>query len=132
MHSADYSIVFYDGDCGFCNQSIQFILKHRKHDRFQFIALQSDKAKALLAPFNIAISMETIYVIQNHQVYEKSTAILKIAKSLKQPYQLLRLGYILPRFIRDGLYAIISRNRHKLHQGFCVLPTEKEKKLFIS
>jgi predicted DCC family thiol-disulfide oxidoreductase YuxK len=131
MESANLSIVFYDGDCGFCNQSVQFILKHRKHDLFQFIPLQSDKAKALLAPYNITISMATIYVIKNDQVFEKSTAVIKLAKELKAPYRFFRWGIIFPKFIRDGLYSIISKNRHRLNRGFCVLPTESEKKLFI-
>ena len=130
MNLDNLVIVFYDGDCGFCNRSVQFILKKRKHDRFLFIALQSDKAKELLTPFDIAISMETIYLLQNNQVYQKSQAVLKLSDSLKRPYGWLKLGYILPRFIRDAIYMLVSRNRHKINAGFCALPTEAEKKLF--
>ena len=36
------SIVFYDGDCGFCNNTVQFILNHEKQDQILFTALQSD------------------------------------------------------------------------------------------
>ncbi len=132
MKSADVLIVFYDGDCGFCNGSVQFILNHRRHDSFLFVALQSEKAKELLNPFDISISMETIYVIKNDKIYQKSTAILKLSRALKFPYRLLAVGYIVPRFIRDGIYSIISRNRHKLRDGFCALPTESEKKMFLT
>ena len=130
MKPANFSIVFYDGDCGFCNKSVQIILKNRKHDQFQFMTLQSDKAKALLAPFNIKISLETGYVLQNNKVYQKSTAVLVIVNELKGFYRMLKIGYFVPRFIRDWIYDIISRNRHRINEGFCVVPTKDEKKLF--
>lgn len=132
MEKANVSTVFYDGECGFCNHSVQFILNHRKNDHFRFVALQSDKAKEMLAPFNISISMETIYVIKNKALFQKSTAILKLSSDLKLPYSLLKIGFIVPRFIRDWLYGIISKNRHKLSAGFCALPSEDEKKLFLN
>ncbi|MFK8037060.1 MAG: thiol-disulfide oxidoreductase DCC family protein [Crocinitomicaceae bacterium] len=132
MKPAHFLIVFYDGDCGFCNRSIQRILKNRKHDHFQFVALQSALAIELLKPFSIEISMETMYVLKENILFEKSNAALKIANELKMPYFLLKVGYILPKFIRDGLYSIIARNRHKLNKGFCVLPNETEKRLFSS
>lgn len=132
MKSANFSIVFYDGNCGFCNHSVQIILKNRRHDQFQFVALQSLKANELLEPFDISISMETIYVIQEDRIYQKSSAILKLANELKGIYRWLKIGYLVPRFIRDWMYGIVSRNRHKLKRGFCVVPTETEKKLFYN
>ncbi|MFK8046254.1 MAG: thiol-disulfide oxidoreductase DCC family protein [Crocinitomicaceae bacterium] len=130
MPSNNFSIVFYDGDCGFCNQSIQTILKHRKHNNFQFTALQSKLAQELLAPYHISISMETIYVLQNNTIYQKSNAILLLANELKGLYFLLKIGYLIPRFIRDGIYQLISKNRHRIKTGFCVVPSKAEKKLF--
>lgn len=130
MKTANFLIVFYDGDCGFCNRSIQIILKTRKHNRFKFVALQSDLAQNLLKQFAITISLETIYIIKNDRLYEKSSAILKISKELKMPFPLLQIGYLVPRFIRDGIYNVVSKNRHKILNGFCVLPTEDEKKMF--
>lgn len=38
-------ILFYDGDCVFCNASVQFALKHRKKNSIYFSALQSELAK---------------------------------------------------------------------------------------
>ena len=125
MKAANFSIVFYDGDCGFCNQSVQFILKNRSHNQFEFVALQNDKAKSLLAPFNIDISLETIYVMQNEKVYEKSTAVLKLVNELKGKYKFLKIGYIFPRFFRDWIYDIVSRNRHKIKAGFLCIANRR-------
>jgi len=123
-------VVFYDGDCGFCNHSIQTILKYRKHDRFQFTPLQSQLATELLSPYNISISMETIYVLHHKTVYQKSSAALLLANELRGAYFLLKIGYLVPRFIRDGIYNMVSKNRHKIKSGFCVIPGPEEKKLF--
>ncbi|MDX1350763.1 MAG: DUF393 domain-containing protein [Putridiphycobacter sp.] len=130
MHPAKTTIVLYDGDCGFCNQSVQFILKNRKHNHFQFTPLQSDIAEQLLSGFHITINMETLYVIKNGKTYEKSSAILALINDLKNRYQFLKLGYLVPTFMRDGVYKLISKNRHKLKTGFCVIPTDGEKRLF--
>ena len=50
-------IVFYDGDCGFCNSSVQFILNKRKRE-FYFLPLQSDQAKKILNANGIEIKKD--------------------------------------------------------------------------
>ena len=124
-------IVFYDGDCGFCNSSVQFILNKRKRD-FYFCPLQSNKAKELLAEHNITINLDTIYLLKDQSVYDRSSAALQICKGLKGGYPLMIGFYIVPKFIRDIVYNVIAKRRHRLRNGFCAIPKEDEKKLFIA
>lgn len=124
-------IIFYDGDCGFCNSVVQFVLKRRKKD-FYFAALQSESAKELLAKKNIEIKLDTIYFISNEKVYNKSSAALQICKGLKGIYPLAVICYIFPKFIRDVVYDFIAKRRHKLKSGFCAIPQVEEKKFFLS
>ena len=131
MKNEESQVIFYDGDCGFCNHSVQFILKHRKNDRFQFIALQSDLAKKMLAKYDIEISLATIYLLSKNRIYSRSTAALKIASKLKFPVNLMGIFLIIPTFIRNWVYDIISKNRHKIKRGFCYLPTPAEAKMFL-
>ena len=93
-------IVFYDGDCGFCNSAVQFILDKKKRE-FYFLALQSDTAKNLLANHNITINMDTIYMLKDGKLYDRSSAALQICKGLKGGYPLLFGIYIVPKFLRD-------------------------------
>jgi len=125
-------ILFYDGDCGFCNSSVQFVLKHRKHDSIYFATLQSDLAKRILTDKGIKIKLDTLYFLKNNKVYDKSTAGLRITSELKFPYPLLKTLLIIPKFMRYAVYVFIANRRHKIQNSFCVLPTEAEKKLFIS
>ncbi|MFD1551002.1 thiol-disulfide oxidoreductase DCC family protein [Putridiphycobacter roseus] len=132
MRKEEIQVIFYDGDCGFCNHAIQYILKHRKNDNFQFIALQSDLAKQKLKDFQIKISLSTIYLLDNQKVYDRSTAALKIASKLKFPNNLMGVFLLIPAFMRNWVYVIIAKNRHKIKPSYCYLPDEKESKMFLS
>ena len=124
------SIVFYDGDCGFCNSSVQFILNKRKKT-FYFCPLQSDFAKDRLREAGIKINMDTIYFLKNGKVYERSSAALQICKGLIGLWPMMVIFYVIPRFIRDAVYNAVAKRRHKIREGYCMLPSEEEQKLFI-
>ena len=40
-------IVLYDGDCGFCNRSVAFVVKRDKTKTIHFAAIQSEFTKDL-------------------------------------------------------------------------------------
>lgn len=125
------SIIFYDGDCGFCNSSVQFILNKKKRV-FYFVALQSDFAKKILSEKDVVIEMDTIYFLKDGKLYNKSSAALQICKGLKGLYPLLFGFYIIPKFMRDPFYNFIARRRHKIRAGYCLVPLPDDKKYFIS
>jgi predicted DCC family thiol-disulfide oxidoreductase YuxK len=41
-------IVFYDGECGFCNRTVAFVLKKQKGNAIYFTALQTAIRQAFL------------------------------------------------------------------------------------
>jgi predicted DCC family thiol-disulfide oxidoreductase YuxK len=123
-------IVFYDGDCGFCNSSVQFILKKRK-SAIHFATLQSSFAEKAMSNKGITIEMDTLYLLTNDRIYHRSNAALRICKSLKGGYPLMMVFWIVPKFIRDGVYNQIAKRRHKIRAGYCVIPTKEEKELFL-
>lgn len=124
------NIVFYDGDCGFCNASVQFILKKRKVD-FYFCPLQSDFAEKCLKEHQIEINLETIYYKKKNRLYNRSSAALKICAGLKGGYPLLQFFWIIPKFLRDLVYNAIAKRRHRIKKGYCAIPKEEEKKFFL-
>lgn len=131
MNTEEKRIVFYDGDCGFCNTTVQFILDKAKKD-FYFTTLQSDFAKSKLQEFNIEIKLDTLYYLNQGKIHERSGAALRIAKGLKGGYPLLFGFIIIPPFIRNWCYDMIAARRHRIKAGYCKIPTEEEKKYFIS
>jgi len=136
MNNKNKSIILFDGICNLCNYSVSFILKKDKKKHFRFASLQSDAAKKLLLHANnknILNNLKSIVLISNNKVYTKSTAVLKIGKYLKFPYNLSYLLLIVPRFFRDFIYDYISKNRYKWFgkNETCMMPSKEYLDKFI-
>lgn len=128
----DKPVVFYDCDCGLCNRSVQFVLKHEKRPEVNFSALQSTFTKTLFSEKNWPQpDMSTFYFWDGHKLYSKSTAVLKLAGYLRFPRNLLQVGFIFPTFIRNAVYGFIAKRRHTIVNGQCLLPSPDELKRFI-
>lgn len=123
-------IVFYDGDCGFCNSSVQFILNNKK-SVFYFAPLQSETGKKILDKHGITVNLDTVYFLKNGKVYDRSSAALQIARGLKGLWPMLFALNIIPKFIRDPFYNVIARYRHRIRAGYCMLPAKEDEQYFI-
>lgn len=133
MSDRGENIVFYDGDCGFCNRTVQFVLKNDASKSIKFAPLQSSFTKDLFLKNNFpAPDLSTFYFLKEGRLYEKSTAALKLASFFRYPQKLAVIFWVIPRFIRDGLYDSIAKRRQRLMKGFCVLPDENDKERFLS
>lgn len=105
--------ILYDGNCNLCNNGITFLRKHGKNVSTEYITLQSDQAKELLARFTINDEiMTTMYVIKGEKCLKYSDAILTLLIAFGYPYRFLSILYIIPRGIRDAVYKWISRHRY--------------------
>ena len=110
----DKPVILYDGICNLCNSSVRFILKHDTREKFLFSSLQSDASKNLLLHLNYKIiEMNSILLVENGQIHEKSDAVLKIASGLSVPWNLSAAFRILPRKVRDSIYDFVARNRYR-------------------
>lgn len=127
-------IIFYDGDCGFCNFWVQWILKRDHKNQFLFAALQSELGQSFLTDRQLETKdFDSIYLWNPASYYlKKSDAAIKIGQLLGGVYQLSIAGKILPYSIRDGIYDKIAKRRKSLMAGQCLLPTAEERKKFIN
>lgn len=134
MNRSETSIILFDGVCNLCNGFVQFILKRDKKEQFIFGALQSEKAKELLSAFNFSgEKMTTIVLIQNGKMYTQSTAVLNIAKRLDGGWKLCYGFVIIPKFLRDWVYSMVSKYRYKIfgERDACMIPTPELKRRFL-
>ncbi|MDY7393813.1 thiol-disulfide oxidoreductase DCC family protein [Aureibaculum sp. 2210JD6-5] len=128
------SIVLFDGVCNLCNNVVQFIIEHDKNKHFLFASLQSDAAQDILLHFNKKNSdFDSVVLIENEKIFEKSSATLKIAKRLSGIWKYSYALIIIPKFIRDFFYTIISQNRYKWFgkKEDCMMPTAALKARFL-
>jgi predicted DCC family thiol-disulfide oxidoreductase YuxK len=126
--------VFFDGVCTLCNRSVNFLISKDKKEVLKFASLQSDYAqniipKALLNRENL----DTIIVYSDGQFYDRSNAVLKLCKILGGGFYVFLIGYLIPRFIRDGLYRFIANNRYNWFgkQLQCRVPSPELKDRFL-
>ncbi|HLR15685.1 MAG TPA: DCC1-like thiol-disulfide oxidoreductase family protein [Bacillota bacterium] len=123
------SIILFDGDCHFCNKSVQFIIKRDPKAIFSFAPLQGPTGERLKKEYELPSSSDSFILIENGHMYEESTAALRVAKQLKGMWKLSYVGIIIPKPIRNGVYRIIANNRRKLlrKEGPCPIPTPEMK-----
>ncbi|MDB0037819.1 DCC1-like thiol-disulfide oxidoreductase family protein [bacterium] len=124
-------IVLYDGDCGFCNQSVAFVLKHEKSPTIHFAPIQSDYTKTLFEKNKWSEpNLSTFYFIQDGKKYERSSAAFEVVKYLKSPYSWLRIFRFIPRGITNWFYDQVAKRRQRISSSFCVMPTPEQRSRF--
>ena len=106
-------VILFDGVCNLCNASVNFVIDRDPEGLFRFAPLQSDYATGIVELHNIGKGLDTIVLLEDGKVYDRSTAALRIARRLKGPWPVLYLGMVIPRFFRDGVYRFIARNRYR-------------------
>lgn len=127
-------VVLFDGDCYFCDTSVQFIIQRDPAEHFYFASLQSEVGQDFLQEFAIPREIDSLVLVENDRAYVKSTAALRIAKKLDGLWHLLFLFILIPRPFRDFFYDILSRNRYKWFgkkQDHCQLPPPEIRKRFL-
>lgn len=125
-------IILMDGECTFCQASVQFIMK-RDSGLFRFASLQSEIGQHYIKRFELQ-GIDSVVLIEHDQAYVYSEAALRIARQLNAPWCYLRLARIMPRLFRDLAYRLIAKNRHYLlkNDRVCSLPTEKDRARFLA
>src|SRR5699024_11786081 len=124
------AIVLFDGECLFCNKSVQFIIKHDPNAYFSFASLQSSPGKNLKEQYNIPESLDSLILIENNRYYDASTAALRICKKLNGIYKLGALFLVIPKPLRDAAYHRSEEHTSELQSRFdlvCRLLLEKKK-----
>lgn len=121
----DRPIVFFDGVCGLCNWSVDFLLERDRKAVLQFAPLQGETAERLLAPAER--DLNSIVFRDGPQTWRHSSAVVRILWKLPQPWSALgTFLWLVPKPIRDFGYYATSRLRYRLFgkHEVCRMPKE--------
>lgn len=127
-------VLLFDGVCNLCNRSVQFVIKKDKKRIFRFASLQSELGMHVMQQYGLPVNdLNSFLLLENGKLYTKSTAALRLTRKLGGGWSLLYAFMIVPKFIRDGIYSWIARNRYKWFgkRDACWLPTPELKTLFL-
>ncbi len=127
-------LIIFDGVCNFCDTSVQVILKNDVKQQFFFTANQSEAGQKILEKYGVEThEVGTIYYLSEGKLFDKSTAALQIARRLRFPFYLLYYFIFIPKFLRDGVYDFIARNRYRWFgkKSACRIPSPEERGRFL-
>ena len=97
--------------------------------------MQSDAGLKLLQQYHLPVDdMQSFVFIENGVAYKQSTAGLKVCRHLNGLWPLCYGLIIVPKFIRDGIYNWIAKNRYKWFgvQQSCMIPTPEVSARFLN
>ena len=132
MSKGKEHIVFYDGDCGFCNRAVQWILEKEKSPIIHFSSIQSSFAQRFLNGKGVMPDLSTVYFYSDGQLFSESAAAFQLCLFLRNPYRVLRFFRVLPRALTNAVYRGIAKRRHRMAKGYCIMPTADQKDRFIA
>jgi predicted DCC family thiol-disulfide oxidoreductase YuxK len=129
------NIVFYDGLCGLCDQTVQFLLKRDSSQLFKFAPLQGETANRRT---DLPGDLRSIAFVTNHgtaqeQLYLRSEAVLRILKQLGGFWRVVSWLRIVPCPLRDAIYNGIAQRRYRWFGKFdmCHAPPPENRGRFL-
>ena len=128
-------IILFDGVCNFCNSSVNFVLKRDKKSVFKFAPIQSENAQILLSEAKESFNhSDSFILVDNGKLYTKTTAALRVCKSLSGLWPLLYGFIIVPSFLRDPLYNLLAKYRYQWFgkADNCMIPTSEVSAKFLN
>lgn len=134
--TSEHPVVLFDGVCNLCNASVDFVIERDPQARFRFASLQSEAARRLLGPLGYDLGTgdpDSIVLVEDGRVYDRSSAALRIARRLGGFWRLLYVFMAVPRPLRDLVYRWIARNRYRWfgRTEACRMPTPELKRRFL-
>jgi predicted DCC family thiol-disulfide oxidoreductase YuxK len=131
-------LVLYDGTCGLCDRTVQWILAADREGRFHFAPLQGPTAAALRArhPELPADLDSVLYVDRSggtERVFVRAEAAVRIAERLGTLPSWVRWMRRLPRGLADRAYRVAAWSRHHLSRALapCPLPPPTARARFL-
>ncbi len=125
-----HGLILYDGECGFCQFWVQFIIKRDRKGYFVFAPLQAEWTKNFQATKAELPGFSSILFFDGNRVHQKSRAVFRIAGHLNGLWKCGKLLLITPSFISDYVYDFIAKRRHRLTTS-CEIPTPEERLRFL-
>lgn len=134
------TIVFFDGYCGLCSHTVDFLIARDHQHALRYSPLQGETAKKYLNDTQRLDLDTAIVIVENSepgaapQVFDRSSAVLVALSRIEGAWSLFaRTSLLIPRPLRDAVYRLIAKNRFRLfgRRETCRVPSPKERALFL-
>jgi len=137
MRLVETSILFFDGVCGLCNKTVDFVLQADRNRVFLYSPLQGQTFRQIGKDHPEVENLDSIIVLSSEsgaeELLHRSDAILFILEHLPGYRWLARVGRLVPRPVRDSMYRLVAATRYRIwgKRDSCRLPSQDEITRFL-
>jgi len=127
-------LLLFDGTCVMCNGFASFVLKNDRSEDIHFLSLQDPRVNSLLSMRNgDGLNVDSVIFLHKGKIFIKSNAALEVLRQMGGIYILGYVFKLIPRFIRDGVYTFIAKNRKRWFgtADACFIPEVKYRKRLL-
>ena len=139
----DRLLVIFDGQCGFCNGWVRWLLKRDGRDRLRFASTSSPAAAPLLArcpellepggiPGTVLVFRHPLQA--EERPLTRFAATLALFAELQRPWPAVAalLSWV-PNFLSDPPYRLVARWRYRIRGRLesCPIPAEEDRARFL-
>ncbi|MDJ0642415.1 MAG: thiol-disulfide oxidoreductase DCC family protein [Erythrobacter sp.] len=127
--SRDHPIIVFDGMCVLCSANAKFVLKRDRKAYFRLAPMQGEVGAELMRSAGLDPEDPMSFaVFEAGRVHLNSDAAIRIWEGLGWPWRIAGIARAVPRFVRDGVYRVIARNRYRLfgQRETCWVPTPEQ------
>lgn len=131
------AVLLYDGLCGFCNTTVQFIMGHESRPVLLFAPLQGTFAAGVIGRHPELKKVDSLVWIEGEgageRVKVRSAAALQVAWYMGGVWRMLMLLWLIPRPLRDFAYDqfALRRSRFFGRYGSCPVPDKSVRARFL-
>jgi len=133
-------LVLFDGTCGLCDRSVQWMLEHDAEHVLRYAPLQGETAGRLRQCWRDEFpeGLESVVLVdstgEETVVLTRSRAVLAILEALGATPWRLRILRLIPRPLLDLAYRGIARLRYRVFGQYdaCRMPSAEERDLFLA
>ena len=132
--SHTHPILFFDGVCGLCSHSVDFVMLRDRDQNFRFTPLQGAAAQQVLTEAD-RNNLGSMVLLWKGNRYRKSAAVVRVLWQLPQPWRFLgSLMWLIPLPLRNLGYTLVAGSRYQLFgkKESCRLPTPAERSRFLN
>ena len=120
MLKHDLDILLLDGECGLCHRLAIFMDQrlNKNHTVITYKTIKSKDGIDLIKTFpQFQQNLDTVYLYRNGRSYIRSAAAIRCLLYLKWYWKIwFYILWVIPYPIRDTMYKIIARYRHKIFE----------------
>jgi predicted DCC family thiol-disulfide oxidoreductase YuxK len=114
-------LLLFDGRCGLCDRTVQFVLARDRNDAFRFATLQGELARAVLEPHGIdPADLDTFHLVVDvgaptERVLSRGDGAVEVLRRVGGAWGGVgRLLAVLPGFVVDLGYRMVAAVRYPI------------------